>query len=139
MKNDRLNHAGYLWVLASLTASMGARAHYRRRREEHSNRHAAAQRNLFNRLLEQLYHCFKNRRLFDELAAFPTSGKALGAAAAQVVDRSNRRFHPGSQKFPDREVLAPVPKDRPLDDVELPSRDQAGSETRPACIGFEGN
>ncbi|MFG2715682.1 hypothetical protein ACGFX2_34870 [Streptomyces goshikiensis] len=36
----------------------------------------------FNRLLGQLYHCLKNRRLFDELAVFPPSGEALGAAAA---------------------------------------------------------
>ncbi|MFJ3640666.1 IS110 family transposase [Streptomyces sp. NPDC090108] len=82
VKNDRLNHAGYLWAFASLTASMGAKAHYRRRRDEHSDWHAAAQRNLFNRLLDQLYHCLKNRRLFDEFAAFPPSGEALGVAAA---------------------------------------------------------
>ncbi|MFF7969440.1 hypothetical protein ACFZC3_29345 [Streptomyces sp. NPDC007903] len=83
MKNDRLNHAGHLWAFASLTASMGAKSHYRRRRDEqHSDWHAAAQRNLFNRLLGQLYHCLKNRRLFDELAAFPPPGEALGAAAA---------------------------------------------------------
>ncbi|MEE1806505.1 IS110 family transposase [Streptomyces sp. BE133] len=73
VKNDRLNHAGYLWAFASLTASMGARAHYRRRRDEHSDWHAAAQRNLFNRLLGQLYHCLKTRRLFDERVAFPTA------------------------------------------------------------------
>ncbi|MFD3700396.1 hypothetical protein ACFWUZ_30455 [Streptomyces sp. NPDC058646] len=36
---------------------MGAKAHYRRGRDEHSGWHAAAQRNLFNRLLGQLYHC----------------------------------------------------------------------------------
>ncbi|MFE5586277.1 IS110 family transposase [Kitasatospora sp. NPDC056531] len=82
VKNDRLNHAGYLWAFAALTASPGAKAHYKRRRDEHSDWHAAAQRNLFNRMLGQLYHCLKNRRMFDEQAAFPTPQEALGTAAA---------------------------------------------------------
>ncbi|MFD5399283.1 hypothetical protein ACFWJW_34380 [Streptomyces sp. NPDC127097] len=33
VKNDRLNHAGYLWAFSAITASPGAKAHYRRRRE----------------------------------------------------------------------------------------------------------
>lgn len=81
VKNDRLDHARYLWAFTSLTASIGANAHHRRRRDEHSDWHAATQRNLFNRLLGQLYHCFK-KPAFDELAAFPPGGEALGAAAA---------------------------------------------------------
>ncbi|MEU3518355.1 IS110 family transposase [Streptomyces sp. NPDC006654] len=71
VKNDRLNHAGYLWAFASLRASAGANAHYRRRRE-HGDWHAAAQRNLFNRMIGQLYHCLQRRELFDESTAFPT-------------------------------------------------------------------
>lgn len=43
---------------------------------------AAAQRNLFSRLLGRLHHCLENRRPFDEFAAFPPSGEALGAAVA---------------------------------------------------------
>jgi transposase len=58
VKNDRLNHAGYLWAFASLKASTGANARYRRRREL-GDWHAAAQRNLFNRMIGQLYHCLK--------------------------------------------------------------------------------
>ncbi|MGW0772042.1 IS110 family transposase [Streptomyces sp. NPDC002676] len=77
VKNDRLNHAGYLWAFASLRASVGANAHYRRRRE-HGDWHAAAQRNLFNRMIGQLYHCLQHRKLFDENTAFPTE---LAAAA----------------------------------------------------------
>jgi hypothetical protein len=50
VKNDRLNHAGYLWAFSAITASPGAKAHYRRRRDEHGDWHAAAQRNLFNRM-----------------------------------------------------------------------------------------
>jgi transposase len=49
VKNDRLNHAGYLWAFSAITASPGAKAHYRRRRNNHADWHAAAQRNLFNR------------------------------------------------------------------------------------------
>ncbi|WP_436845587.1 IS110 family transposase [Streptomyces shenzhenensis] len=72
VKNDRLNHAGYLWAFAAITASPGAKAHYRRRRDEHGDWHAAAQRNLFNRMIGQLYYCLQHRKLFDENTAFPT-------------------------------------------------------------------
>ncbi|MCX4579789.1 IS110 family transposase [Streptomyces sp. NBC_01571] len=78
VKNDRLNHAGYLWAFSALRASPGAMAHYRRRRDEHGDWHAAAQRNLFNRMLGQMFHCLQRRELFDENTAFPT---ALAAAA----------------------------------------------------------
>ncbi|MFE6156906.1 IS110 family transposase, partial [Streptomyces sp. NPDC057889] len=60
-----------------LRASAGANAHYRRRRE-HGDWHAAAQRNLFNRMIGQLYHCLQHRKLFDENTAFPNE---LAAAA----------------------------------------------------------
>lgn len=46
--------------------------HYRRRRDDHGDWHAAAQRNLFNRMIGQLYHCLQNHTLFDESTAFPT-------------------------------------------------------------------
>jgi transposase len=77
VKNDRLNHTGYLWAFASLRACEGANAHYRRRRE-HGDWHAAAQRNLFNRMIGCLHHCLQARELFDEDTAFPTH---LAAAA----------------------------------------------------------
>jgi hypothetical protein len=70
VKNDRLNHVGYLWALSGITASPGAKAHYRRRRDEHGDWHAAAQRHLFNRMIGQLYHCLQQHELFDEQAAF---------------------------------------------------------------------
>lgn len=72
VKNDRLNHAGYLWAFSAITASPGAKAHYHRRRDDHGDWHAAAQRNLFNRMIGQLYHCLQNHTLFDESTAFPT-------------------------------------------------------------------
>lgn len=77
VKNDRLNHTGYLWAFASLRASAGANAHYRRRREV-GDWHAAAQRNLFNRMIGQLFHCLQHRKLFEEDTAFPI---AITAAA----------------------------------------------------------
>ncbi|MCX4583812.1 IS110 family transposase [Streptomyces sp. NBC_01481] len=78
IKNDRLNHAGYLWAFAAPNGSPGAKAHYRRRRDEHGDWHASALRNLFNRMLGQLYHCLQGHELFDEMTAFPTR---LAAAA----------------------------------------------------------
>ncbi|MER5914655.1 IS110 family transposase [Streptomyces sp. NPDC001982] len=80
VKNDRLNHAGYLWAFSAITASPGAMAHYRGRRDDHGDWHAAAQRNLFNRMLGQLYHCLQHGRRFDEAVAFPPAS-ALAVAA----------------------------------------------------------
>jgi transposase len=82
VKNDRLNHAGYLWAFAALTASPGAKVHYRRRRDKHGDWHAAALRNLFNRLVGQLYHCIQVHEPFDEALAFPASAEAMTATAA---------------------------------------------------------
>ncbi|OAR22508.1 transposase [Streptomyces sp. ERV7] len=78
VKNDRLNHVGYLWAFSAITASPGAKAHYRKRRDEHGDWHAAAQRNLFNRMIGQLYHCLQHNKPFEEQTAFPTQ---LAAAA----------------------------------------------------------
>ncbi|MEW2298236.1 transposase, partial [Streptomyces sp. NPDC006743] len=69
VKNNRLINAGFLWTFAALTASPGANAHYRRRRE-HGDWHAAAQRHLLNRFLGQLHHCLQTRQHFDEERAF---------------------------------------------------------------------
>lgn len=71
VKNQRLASVGYVWAFASLTASPGARAHYDRRRAD-GDRHTAAQRNLFNRMLGCLHHCLTKRTRYDELTAFPT-------------------------------------------------------------------
>ena len=55
-----------------------AREHYRRRRE-HGDRHAAATRHLFNKLLGQLHHCLQHRQTFDEAKAFPASPPSAAA------------------------------------------------------------
>ena len=65
VKNQRLAAAGYLWAFAALTASPGARAHYDKRKTT-GDRHTAAQRNLFNRLLGRLHHCLHTRQHYNE-------------------------------------------------------------------------
>jgi transposase len=79
VKNNRLAAAGYTWAFAALTASPGARAHYDRRRDA-GDRHTAAQRNLYGRLLGCLHHCLVTGQHYDEATAFPTV-KATPAAA----------------------------------------------------------
>ena len=79
VKNNRLNAAGYLWAFSALTASPGARAHYDRRRND-GDRHAAAQRNLFGRLLGCLHHCLATGQHYNETTAFPTQAAPPTAA-----------------------------------------------------------
>ena len=80
VKNNRLSAAGYTWAFSALTASPGARAHYDRRRQA-KDRHAAAQRNLFARLLGCLHYCLASGQHYDEQTAFPTSTKNRTLAA----------------------------------------------------------
>jgi transposase len=79
VKNNRLAAAGYIWAFSALSASPGARGHYDRRRDA-GDRHAAAQRNLFGRLLGCLHHCLLTGQHYDETIAFPTP-EPLPAAA----------------------------------------------------------
>jgi hypothetical protein len=81
VKNNRLAAAGYTWAFAALTASPGARAHYDRRRDR-GDRHSAAQRNLFNRLLGCLHHCLATGQHYDEATAFPNQPEAANKKAA---------------------------------------------------------
>jgi hypothetical protein len=81
VKNQRLAAVGYLWAFFALSASPGARAHYDRRRAA-EDRHTAAQRNLFNRLLGCLHQGLANRVLYDEAIAFPASAEQPETAAA---------------------------------------------------------
>ena len=80
IKNNRLNAAGYTWAFSALTASPGARAHYDRRRDD-GDRHAAAQRNLFGRLLGCLHHCLTTGCQYDETTAFPATKEKPSQAA----------------------------------------------------------
>ena len=79
VKNNRLAAAGYIWAFSALTASPGARAHYDRRRDA-GDRHAAAERNLFGRLLGCLHHCLATGQHYDEATAFPARAALTTAA-----------------------------------------------------------
>jgi transposase len=81
VKNQRLAAVGYLWAFSALSASPGARAHYDRRRAA-ADRHIAAQRNLFNRLLGCLHHCLDTRTTYNENIAFPTATATRQETAA---------------------------------------------------------
>lgn len=69
IKNDRLAAAGWIWAFGAATHCQPASEHYRRRREL-GDRHAAAQRNHFNKLTGQLFHYLQDRQAFDEAKAF---------------------------------------------------------------------
>jgi transposase len=69
IKNDRLAAAGWIWAFAAATHCESARAHDRRRRDQ-GDRHSAASRHLFNKLLGQLHYCLQHRQMFDEAKAF---------------------------------------------------------------------
>jgi transposase len=79
VKNNRLATAGYTWAFSAITASPGARAHYDRRKDA-GDRHTAAQRNLFNRLLGCLWHCLATSQHYDEATAFPNQATTKTAA-----------------------------------------------------------
>ncbi|WP_409470325.1 IS110 family transposase [Streptomyces sp. HC307] len=81
VKNQRLAGVGYVWAFAAMAHSDGARAHYDRRREA-GDRHTAAQRNLFNRMLGCLHHCLTHRVHYSEAVAFPASSDTQLAEAA---------------------------------------------------------
>jgi len=80
VKNNRLAAAGYNWAFSAITASPGARAHYDKRRKD-GDRNAAAQRNLFGRLLGCLHHCLATGQHYNEHIAFPAAARARQAAA----------------------------------------------------------
>jgi hypothetical protein len=80
VKNNRLAAVGYIWAFSALTASPGARAHYDRRKDA-GDRHAAAERNLFARLLGCLHHCLLTGQHYDEAIAFPAATKQSRRAA----------------------------------------------------------
>ncbi|GAA0401415.1 hypothetical protein GCM10009541_50580 [Micromonospora gifhornensis] len=81
VKNNRLAAAGYLWAFVAATHAEPARHHYQRRRD-HGDRHPAALRNLFNRLLGCLHHCLATGQSYDPEKAFPGSYCLVTAPAA---------------------------------------------------------
>jgi transposase len=72
VKNDRLAAAGFVWAFMAITNHQPARAHYDRRRDR-GDRHPAALRHLFNRMLGQLHHCLATGQSYNPDNAFSTS------------------------------------------------------------------
>lgn len=68
VKNQRLASAGYMWAFAALS-NTEARRHYDHRRAR-GERHTAALRNLFNKMLGSLYHCLQTTTPYDPARAF---------------------------------------------------------------------
>jgi transposase len=81
VKNQRLAAVGYVWAFAAMAHPPGARAHYDRRRDA-GDRHTAAQRNLFSRMIGCLHHCLTQRVNFTEAVAFPRLPEEPPALAA---------------------------------------------------------
>ncbi|MFD7046211.1 hypothetical protein [Rhodococcus jostii] len=61
MKDNRLAAVGFVWAFVAAGRERPARAHYLARRE-HGDRHAAALRHLFNRMLGQPYQCLQTNQ-----------------------------------------------------------------------------
>lgn len=69
VKNQRFAAAGYVWIFGALPAPQVKDLYDRRRAA--GDRHAAAMRNVFNRLLGCLHHCLQTGQAFDPARAFP--------------------------------------------------------------------
>ncbi|WP_067574466.1 IS110 family transposase [Nocardia acidivorans] len=72
IKNDRLAAVGWVWAFSAMATEGPTRTHYQHRRA-HGDRHAAALRQLFNKMLGQLHHCLQSRQPFDPIKAFAPS------------------------------------------------------------------
>lgn len=81
VKNNRLAAAGWIWAFVASSKSPGASVHYHHRRGA-GDRHAAALRNLFNRLLGQLWHCLQTDQLYDPAKAYLNHQTSIPMAAA---------------------------------------------------------
>jgi transposase len=81
-KNNRLAAIGHSWAFAAASRPSPTRDHYLRRRER-GDKHPAALRHLFNKMLGQLHHCRATGQLYDSAKAFPSAsaGHAEPAAA----------------------------------------------------------
>jgi transposase len=69
-KNNRLAAVGYSWAFSASARPSAAREHYLRRRNR-GDKHPAALRHLFNRMLGQLHHCLQTGQTYDPIKAFP--------------------------------------------------------------------
>jgi hypothetical protein len=77
-RNKRLFDACYQWAFCAITASPGARAHYR---DHDPGPHTSkvARRKLANRLVGILHGCLTHRTLYDEELAWGRAALELAA------------------------------------------------------------
>jgi transposase len=80
VKNQRLAAAGYVWIFGALPTPQIKELYDHRRAA--GDRHAAAMRNVFNRLLGCLHHCLQTGQAFDPARAFPLPESQPEPAAA---------------------------------------------------------
>jgi transposase len=80
VKNQRLAAAGYVWIFGALPSPEVKNLYDRRRAA--GDRHAAAMRNVFNRLLGCLHHCLQTGQAFDPAKVFPLPESHPEPAAA---------------------------------------------------------
>jgi transposase len=69
-KNNRLAAIGYCWAFTAAARPSPTREHYLRRRRR-GDKHPAALRHLFNRMLGQLHHCLLTGQTYNPDKAFP--------------------------------------------------------------------
>lgn len=81
VKNNRLAAAGFVWAFVAATHSPGASTLYYRRREL-GDRHTAALRNVFNRLIGCLFYCLQTGQTYHESTAFPATTRKSEPVAA---------------------------------------------------------
>lgn len=93
VKNNRLAAAGWVWAFLAFSHSPGCRTHYDHRRKL-GDRHAAALRHLFNRLLGCLYHCLQTGHSYDEKGIpRPRNHTRTGGSLTPMTDlRSGARY-----------------------------------------------
>jgi transposase len=85
IKNNRLASAGFVWAFIATRHSPSAREHYQRRKD-HGDRHSAALRHLFNRMLGCLHHCLHTGQTYNDAKAFardcPENGVTPGGGTS---------------------------------------------------------
>ncbi|EFL27638.1 mini-circle putative transposase for [Streptomyces himastatinicus ATCC 53653] len=109
VKNDRLNHAGYLWAFSALRSSPGADAHYRRRREQ-GDRHAAAHRR--TRRVPLRTGRSRSTRWHREMSGLDRAEGPRSAHCRPVDVADHRRPHPTPPCPAPRRGSSPPPWER---------------------------
>ena len=71
VKNNRMAAVGFVWAFIAAGREGSTREHYLARRE-HGDRHPAALRHLYNRMLGQLYHCLQTDQTSEPTKAYPS-------------------------------------------------------------------